>query len=72
MDLCCSSRERENYFVVQIAGVVAGVPVGLGYGVVRIVAGSFDIVTFPMLVPQRALVEPEFISPDLLNWAFGE
>jgi len=36
------------------------------------VAGTFDIVTFPILVPQRAIIEPEFISPDLLDWAFGD
>jgi len=63
---------KENYFMAQVAGVVAGIPVGLGYGVGRIAAGTFDIVTFPILVPQRAIIEPEFISPDLLEWAFGD
>ncbi len=62
--------EKEQRFERQVAGVVAGVPVGLGYGVGRILAGTFDIVTAPILVPQRALIEPEFISPNLLDWAF--
>jgi len=64
--------EKEQSFERQVAGVVAGIPVGLGYGVGRIVAGTFDIVTFPILVPQRAIIEPEFITPDLLDWAFGD
>jgi len=63
---------KEDYFMGQVTGVVAGIPVGLGYAVVRTVAGAFDIVTFPILVPQRAIIEPEFMSPDLLDWAFGE
>ena len=62
--------EKEQRFERQVAGVVAGIPVGLGYGVGRILAGTFDIVTAPILVPQRALIEPEFISPNLLDWAF--
>ena len=62
--------EKEQRFERQVAGVVAGIPVGLGYGVGRIVAGTFDIVTAPILVPERALIEPEFISPNLLDWAF--
>ncbi len=63
---------KEKYFMRQVTGVVAGIPVGLGYGVWRIGAGSFDIITFPILVPQRAIIEPEFMSPDLLRWAFSE
>ena len=63
---------KEESFERQVAGVVAGIPVGLGYGVGRIVAGTFDILTFPILVPQRAIIEPEFITPDLLDWAFGD
>lgn len=62
--------EKEQRFERQVAGVVAGIPVGLGYGVGRMVAGTFDIVTAPILVPERALIEPEFISPNLLDWAF--
>ena len=62
--------EKEQRFERQVAGVVAGIPVGLGYGVGRILAGTFDIVTAPILVPQRAMIEPEFISPNLLDWAF--
>jgi hypothetical protein len=50
--------------------VVAGIPVGLGYGVGRTLAGTFDIVTAPILVPQRALIEPEFMAPNLIEWAF--
>lgn len=61
---------KEDTFGRQAAGVVAGIPVGLGYGVGRILAGAFDIVTAPILVPKHALIEPEFISPDLMNWAF--
>ncbi len=63
---------KEDYFMGQVTGVVAGIPVGLGYGVGRIVAGAFDIVTFPILVPERAIIEPEFMSPDFLDWAFAE
>jgi putative exosortase-associated protein (TIGR04073 family) len=63
---------KEQSFVGQFTGAVAGIPVGLGYGVVRIFAGTFDIVTAPILVPQRALIEPEFMTPDLMNWAFEE
>jgi putative exosortase-associated protein (TIGR04073 family) len=62
--------KKEQYFGAQVAGVVAGVPVGLGYGVGRILAGTFDIVTAPILVPQRALIEPEFMTSDLREWAF--
>jgi putative exosortase-associated protein (TIGR04073 family) len=62
--------EKEKRFEQQVAGVVAGVPVGLGYGVARILAGSFDIMTAPILVPQRALIEPEFMTPNLIEWAF--
>ena len=64
--------KKEQHFGRQVAGVVAGVPVGLGYGVGRILAGTFDIVTAPILVPQRALIEPEFMTPDLIEWAFQE
>jgi len=62
--------QKEEGFVPQFSGVVTGIPVGLGYGVGRIVAGMFDIVTAPILVPQRAIIEPEFMSPDLIEWAF--
>jgi putative exosortase-associated protein (TIGR04073 family) len=62
--------KKEQDFGRQVAGVVAGVPVGLGYGVGRILAGTFDIVTAPILVPQRAVIEPEFMTPDLREWAF--
>ncbi len=61
---------KEQEFVGQVAGAVTGIPVGLGYGVGRIVAGTVDIVTAPILVPQRALIEPEFMTPDLIRWAF--
>ena len=63
---------KEQYFFRQFAGAVAGIPVGLGYGVGRILAGTFDIVTAPILVPERALIEPEFMTPDLIEWAFGD
>jgi len=63
---------KEDYFVRQLAGVVAGIPVGLGYSMGRVVAGTFDIVTAPILVPQRAIIEPEFMSRDLLEWSFGD
>ncbi|HUL38190.1 MAG TPA: hypothetical protein VLW47_10925 [Thermodesulfobacteriota bacterium] len=62
--------EKERRFELQVAGVFAGIPLGLGYGVGRIFAGAFDIVTAPILVPERALIEPEFMSPNLLEWAF--
>ena len=62
---------KENNFAGQVAGAVAGVPVGLGYFVGRTFAGTFDIVTAPILVPQRALIEPEFMTRDLADWAFG-
>ena len=62
--------KKEQDFGRQVAGVVAGVPVGLGYGVGRILAGTFDIVTAPILVPQRAIIEPEFMTSDLREWAF--
>jgi putative exosortase-associated protein (TIGR04073 family) len=62
--------KKERDFGRQVAGVVAGVPVGLGYGVGRILAGTFDIVTAPILIPQRAVIEPEFMTPDLREWAF--
>jgi putative exosortase-associated protein (TIGR04073 family) len=64
--------KKERSFQRQVTGAVAGVFVGVGYGVGRIVAGAFDIVTAPILVPQRALIEPEFMSPDFMEWAFGE
>ncbi len=63
---------KENNFAGQLAGAVAGVPVGLGYVVGRTFAGTFDIVTAPILVPQRALIEPEFMTQDLATWAFGD
>ena len=62
--------EKEQEFGRQVAGGVAGVPVGLGYGVGRILAGTFDIVTAPILTPERALIEPEFMTPNLIDWAF--
>ncbi len=62
--------KKEQDFGGQVAGAVAGVPVGLGYGVGRILAGTFDIVTAPILIPQRAVIEPEFMTPDLREWAF--
>jgi len=61
---------KEQSFERQAAGVVAGIPVGIGYVVGRTVAGTFDIVTFPILIPQRAIIEPEFMSPDLIDWSF--
>ncbi len=63
---------KEENFAGQFAGAVAGIPVGLGYAVGRTFAGTFDVVTAPILVPQRALIEPEFMTPDLANWAFGD
>ena len=63
--------EKEERFERQVAGVVAGVPVGLGFSVGRTLAGAFDIVTAPITVPQRALIEPEFMAPSLMEWAFG-
>jgi putative exosortase-associated protein (TIGR04073 family) len=62
--------KKEQYFGRQVAGAVAGIPVGLGYGVGRILAGTFDIVTAPILVPQRALIEPEFMTSDLIEWVY--
>ena len=62
--------KKEQYFGRQVAGTLTGIPVGLGYGVGRIIAGTFDIVTFPILVPERAFIEPEFMTPDLIEWAF--
>ena len=62
--------KKEQYFGAQVAGAVAGVWVGLGYGVGRILAGTFDIVTAVILVPQRAIIEPEFMTSDLREWAF--
>ena len=62
--------EKEQRFWPQLAGVVMGIPVGLGYGVGRTLAGTFDIMTAPILVPQRALIEPEFMAPNLIDWAF--
>jgi putative exosortase-associated protein (TIGR04073 family) len=62
--------KKEEDLGRQVAGVVAGVPLGVGYGVGRILAGTFDIVTAPILVPQRAVIEPEFMTPDLIEWAF--
>jgi len=59
---------KEDSLGRQVAGVIAGIPVGLGYGVGRILAGTFDIVTAPILVPQRALIEPEFMTPDFVEW----
>ena len=64
--------KKEDSFGGQVTGIVAGLFVGVGYGVGRIVAGAFDIVTAPILVPQRAVIEPEFMSPDFRDWAFGE
>ena len=61
---------KEQSFERQAAGAVMGIPVGLGYVVGRTVAGTFDIVTAPILVPQRAIIEPEFMSPDLIDWSF--
>jgi len=62
--------EKENKFVPQVAGAVAGIPVGVAYGVGRITAGAFDIVTAPLMAPGRAAIEPEFMSPNLIEWAF--
>jgi len=62
--------EKEQHIERQVAGVIAGVPLGLGYGVGRMLAGTFDIVTAPIMVPQRALIEPEFMAPNLMDWAF--
>ncbi len=64
--------KKEHSFQRQVTGAVAGVFVGVGYGVGRIVAGAFDIVTAPILAPQRAIIEPEFMSSDFMEWAFGE
>ena len=64
--------EKEKSFMRQVSGVVAGVPVGVGYGVGRVFAGTFDIATAPATIPARALIEAEFTSPHLLDWAFGE
>jgi len=61
---------KEQSFERQAAGAVMGIPVGLAYVVGRTVAGTFDIVTAPILIPQRAIIEPEFMSPDLIDWSF--
>jgi len=64
--------QKENQFVKQVAGVATGIPVGLGYSVGRTLAGTFDIVTAPILTPEQALIEPEFISPNFMEWAFEQ
>jgi putative exosortase-associated protein (TIGR04073 family) len=64
--------KKEDRLMPQVGGVLAGIPVGLAYGVGRTLAGTFDIVTAPILTPERAAIEPEFISPDLLEWAFEQ
>jgi len=62
--------KKEDRLMPQVGGIVTGIPVGLAYGVGRTLAGAFDIVTAPILMPDRAAIEPEFISPDLQEWAF--
>ncbi len=62
--------KKEDRLVPQLGGILAGIPVGLAYGTGRILAGTFDIVTAPVLAPEKALIEPEFISPDFQEWAF--
>ena len=49
------------------SGVVIGTVKGFGWGWGRTVSGVYDIVTFPLPVPEdyNPLMEPEFILPDI-------
>lgn len=48
-------------------GFVMGTVQGVGWGVGRTATGLYDIVTFPLPIPEgyKPLMEPEFILPDL-------
>jgi putative exosortase-associated protein (TIGR04073 family) len=54
--------EKEKGTAKCVAGALTGIPVGIGYGVWRMTAGLFDILSAPACVPQRAIIEPEFIQ----------
>ena len=51
-------------------GFIVGSIKGIGYTVVRIVAGFYEILTFPMPFPEdyAPIIEPEFVLPPI----FGE
>jgi len=48
-------------------GTIMGTIKGLGWGVGRTATGVYDIITFPLPIPEgyKPLMEPEFILPDL-------
>lgn len=53
-----------------VTGLVVGGIKGVGYTVVRTVAGVYEIFTFPMPFPENygPIIEPEFVLPPI----FGE
>jgi len=53
-----------------VSGFVVGGIKGIGYTIVRTVAGFYEILTFPMPFPENygPIIEPEFVLPPL----FGE
>jgi putative exosortase-associated protein (TIGR04073 family) len=53
-----------------ITGLIVGTIKGVGYTIVRVVAGVYEILTFPMPFPENyePIIEPEFVLPPI----FGE
>ncbi|MBN1587436.1 MAG: exosortase system-associated protein, TIGR04073 family [Candidatus Omnitrophica bacterium] len=47
----------------MLAGWTWGAVKGLGWGVIRALAGVYDVVTFPFPIPEdyRPILEPEFV-----------
>jgi putative exosortase-associated protein (TIGR04073 family) len=55
-----------------LAGVAAGPFVGVVYGLWRLTAGVYDLVTFPFPSYEFCLVQPEFLTPSAATEAQEE
>lgn len=45
-----------------LSGYISGATIGIGWTAWRGVSGLFDVATFPLFFPERALIEPEFLT----------
>jgi len=44
-----------------IAGYVEGIFIGTGWAILRFLAGSYDIITFPLPPYKKSLIQPEYL-----------
>lgn len=56
-------NEKYDNGAAVLAGAFSGIFKGVGWGVYRLVAGVYDVVTFPFPIPtyEYSIIEPEYV-----------